>query len=305
MKISIITPTYNRRHLLPRLYESLCTQQSKDFEWIVIDDGSSDNTYELFDKWLNEKKIEITYIKKENGGKHTALNYSHNYINGELTFIVDSDDKLPDNAIKDITEDWMKYRDDETIAGITYLKGYFDGTPIKNMLFKGMKFNDSKYIVSNVFEMKENVRVAADSCEIIRTSIFREIPLLDNNGERYCGESYLWLSIGRAGYRTVYANKIMYLAEYQKGGLTDEGRKLALSSPHNGYELSKLSFKPPMNIKTRIKKAWLYVCYGTMIKKSATEMISESGAPILIILNYIMGKILYYYWKKKYCDIVK
>lgn len=304
MLISIVTPTYNRAHLLPQLYKSLCRQESKEFEWVVIDDGSTDNTEVLFSMWKNEKEISLTYKKKSNGGKHTALNYSHNYIKGNLVFIVDSDDILPEDAIKVIVRDWSKYCSDENIAGITYLKGDLNAKPLKGMLFKGMK-NNEKYVISDVFKMKENVRVKADSCEIIRTELFKRFPLLEYPGEKYCGESYLWLSIGRAGYKTVYANKVMYLTDYQIGGLTDIGRRLPLSSPHNGYELSKLSFKPPINIKTRIKKAWIYICYGIMIKKTKRDMIRESGAPILILINFLPGRMLYLYWKHKYRDIVK
>ena len=90
--VSIITPSYNRANLLPKAYESLKKQTSKDFEWIVVDDGSKDNTDEVVQKFISENQIEIKFIKKENGGKHTAVNRGVKEACGELVLILDSDD---------------------------------------------------------------------------------------------------------------------------------------------------------------------------------------------------------------------
>ena len=100
MLLTVCTPTYNRAHTLPRLYESLVRQTSQDFEWLVVDDGSTDNTRELVDGWVAEGRIRIRYVYKENGGKPSAHNLGVRMAAGELFFCVDSDDYLTDNAVE-------------------------------------------------------------------------------------------------------------------------------------------------------------------------------------------------------------
>ena len=102
MTITVFTPTYNRAYILPKLYESLKKQTCMNFEWLIIDDGSTDDTSEVV-KTFKTDKFPILYYYKKNGGKHTAMNYSHPYINGDLLFIVDSDDVLTNDAIETIT----------------------------------------------------------------------------------------------------------------------------------------------------------------------------------------------------------
>ena len=98
-RITVFTPTYNRGNLLKKGYEALLHQEDKRFEWLIIDDGSQDNTKEIVEQWINEKKIDIRYIYKENGGLHTAYNLAIANINTELAVCVDSDDFLADDAI--------------------------------------------------------------------------------------------------------------------------------------------------------------------------------------------------------------
>lgn len=117
--LTIITPTYNRKDHLPMLYESLCRQTCQDFQWLVIDDGSTDGTDAWFALLPNTTFLK-EYQKKENGGKHTALNYSHPYIKGKWMTIVDSDDFLKDDAVEVIIDKWKQYEDDQTIGGITF-----------------------------------------------------------------------------------------------------------------------------------------------------------------------------------------
>lgn len=118
--ITIITPTYNRADLLPRLYESLCGQSSKDFEWMVIDDGSQDDTEALMRHYSHENKISILYEKQQNAGKHTALNRGIAKITSELTFIVDSDDYLTSDAVEIILSYHEKYHDTDKLCGYSF-----------------------------------------------------------------------------------------------------------------------------------------------------------------------------------------
>ena len=98
--LTVFTPTYNRAYLLPKLYRSLCDQTNKDFIWLIIDDGSIDNTEEIISQWIFEDKIDIKYHYKDNGGMHTGHNLAYKVIETELNVCIDSDDFMPDNAVE-------------------------------------------------------------------------------------------------------------------------------------------------------------------------------------------------------------
>ena len=132
--LTIFTPTYNRAYTLPRLYKSLCQQTAQDFEWLVVDDGSTDETQMLFNTWLEEGKIPIRYITKENGGKPSAYNIAAKEAKGELFLCVDSDDYLVDNAVEKVLNNWettdeYKEYDGKPVIGQLYFKGYQNNTP--------------------------------------------------------------------------------------------------------------------------------------------------------------------------------
>ena len=111
IKLTIFTPAYNRAHTLPRTYESLCLQKCKDFIWLVVDDGSRDNTAEQVRKWqCNDNGFEIRYVYKENGGMHTAHNTAYELIDTELNTCIDSDDKLALDAVEKILQKWEQVR---------------------------------------------------------------------------------------------------------------------------------------------------------------------------------------------------
>lgn len=110
--LTIFTPAYNRAHTLPRTYESLLVQDCKDFVWLIIDDGSSDNTADLVKEWrTRDNGFEIRYVYKENGGMHTAHNTAYENIDTELNVCIDSDDKLSLGAVKNILSKWKQVKD--------------------------------------------------------------------------------------------------------------------------------------------------------------------------------------------------
>ena len=142
--VTIFTPTYNRARLLKRLYESLKEQSDKDFEWVIVDDGSKDNTKEVVEDFIKEDIIPIKYLKKENEGKHIAINLGCDMAEGELFFIVDSDDYIPKDSIEQVKKDWEKYRENKSIAGLVYLKAWENG----NLM--GRKFEKDEFISNHV-----------------------------------------------------------------------------------------------------------------------------------------------------------
>ena len=167
--ITVLTPTYNRERTLTKAYNSLVEQECKEFEWLIIDDGSKDNTKKLVDKFIKENKISIRYFLKKNGGKHTALNYGIPKSKGDLILILDSDDYLSKDAIKLIKDYWKKYKYNDKICGMTFLR------KINNPIYKEKIFDEC---VSNMIDFKYNNNNLADMCEIMRKDILLKYLLL-------------------------------------------------------------------------------------------------------------------------------
>ena len=165
--ITIVTPSYNRANLLPRLYESLKDQTCKNFIWLVIDDGSTDNTNDVLRQIERETPpFGVQYVYKENGGKHTALNLATEKVETELFFIVDSDDRLTPDAIDIIKKDWTQTSEKRptglptrSICGVSYLRGYSEGVIV------GEKFSKD-YLVSNFIDERYNRGVKGDKAEV-------------------------------------------------------------------------------------------------------------------------------------------
>ena len=125
--ITVFTPTYNRGNLLKRLYDSLCNQSFKDFEWLIVDDGSKDDTETVIANFIAQQKLVINYLKQENGGKHRAINKGVKEAKGEYFFIADSDDRLPKEALMLVVEEFKKIEGTEKISGICGLDADFNG----------------------------------------------------------------------------------------------------------------------------------------------------------------------------------
>lgn len=236
--ITVFTPTYNRAQLFARVYESLLRQTFTDFEWLIVDDGSIDDTEAVVKRFIQDGKLDIRYLKKPNGGKHTAINVGAREARGELFFILDSDDILPDNALETTLHYWSQVRDNATFAGICGLDAYFDGTRVGGGL-------PQETIDCTSLEIRQQYGVTGDLKEVFRTSVLREFPFPEINGERFCPEALLWNRIAQK-YRLRYFNEVIYLCEYQQGGLTDRIVRIRMESPVasvttyqelNGYDI--------------------------------------------------------------------
>ena len=289
--VTIFTPTYNRARLLKRLYESLKEQSDKDFEWIIVDDGSKDNTKEVVQGFIKEKIIPIKYLKKENEGKHIAINVGCDMAEGELFFIVDSDDYIPKEAIEEVKRDWKKYRNNTGIAGLVYLKAW------KNGNLMGRKFEKDEFISNHVKEYNKG-GVWGEKLKILRTEIFRKNKFPKYENEKYVGEHVLWIQVSRK-YDLVYINKVLYIAEYLEDGLTMAGRKLRIENPLGGIKGAQVLMQKDMCLKLRIKNNLLYSAYSFFAEKSIKEIYKGAVEKYLLTLELPFGYVLYRYWKKK------
>ena len=222
--ITIFTPTYNRSALLPRLYESLISQTYRLFEWVIIDDGSNDNTKSIVESFIADgTTIDTRFIRQQNGGKHRAINKGVQLAKGEIFFIVDSDDILPNNALELVAENYKSIKDNASFAGVSGIDGYFDGQSIGTGL-------PSELLNCNSVDIRYKYHVKGDMKEIFRTSVMKEFPFPDIEGEKFCPEVLVWNRIARK-YKLRYFNKIIYKVEYQPEGLTSNIVKARVNSP--------------------------------------------------------------------------
>lgn len=225
IKVTVFTPTFNRGYILHQCYESLKKQTNKDFEWIIIDDGSTDNTEEIVKKWLVEKNnFNIKYLKTKNGGKHRAINKALDLSNGYLFFIVDSDDYITDDAIeKVIKAEETINSNKEKFAGIAMSKGY-SNNEIVGTTFKG------KYVDATSLERKK-YNINGDKAEIFYTDILRKNKFPDFEGENFVTEALVWNRIAKQGYKIRWFQDIIYICQYREDGLTKKGINVYKNSP--------------------------------------------------------------------------
>ena len=224
MLITIFTPTYNRGHLISKVYDSLCQQTYKDFEWVVVDDGSTDDTAEFF-RQLEEGKVPfaIRYFRQVNGGKHRAVNRGIRESKGELFLILDSDDTLPPDSLETITKYYAQVRDDNAFGGVCGFMAHHDGTVIG-------RGNNGVILDTNSIELRYRHNIQGDMCEVFRTSVLREFPFPEIKDERFCPEVLVWNRIATKYFLRVFP-EVIYLRDYLDGGLTDKIIKIRMQSP--------------------------------------------------------------------------
>lgn len=241
MKFTIFTPTFNRKELLEKLYKSLQKQTYKDFEWLIVDDGSADGTKEKVEEFLSEKKLDIKYYFKENGGKQRAYNFATDKANGELFICLDSDDEYVENGLETILKYWKKYEKNSNIAGMGYLSTY----PNREVI--GSSFPE-KEMVSTQFDIYNKYGVKGDKGLMFRTGIIKKykFPVFDD--EKFITEAVVYNRICEK-YKMAYVNEKIEIKEYQEDGLTAKYNNLLLRNPkgqalyHNEINSQKLSFK--------------------------------------------------------------
>ncbi len=224
--ITVFTPVYNRAYIIGELYGSLKAQTSKDFEWIVINDGSTDDTAGLFEKWCREDNgFPIIYEEVPNGGKHRAINRAVRMSKGDAFFIVDSDDHLLPFAIEKADKWFSQIAGDPGFAGVSGLRGYSENDPIG-----GYGTFEGKYVDATNLERKQ-YGLLNDKAEIYKTEILKKYPFPEFEGENFITESIVWHSIAYDGYRIRWFNEIIYICDYLEDGLTKNIWNRIMSNP--------------------------------------------------------------------------
>ena len=251
--ITILTPTYNRCDLLSQIYQSLCQQTSPDFEWVIVDDGSQDGTGDVVDGMLEAANFPLHYFYKENGGKHTALNFGVRKAKGELVLILDSDDQLPPNAVENIEKAYAEVRGDEAFAGVCGYMAHRDGQVI------GSPVIDSDI---NTMDLRYQLGVGGDMAEVFRKDILLKYPFPEIKGERFCPEALVWNRIAQ-NYKMQVFSKVIYFRDYLDGGLTSNIVRIRMKSPVASMMTYQemTTYNVPFKVKVRAAiNYWRFWC---------------------------------------------
>lgn len=223
--LTVLTPTFNRAHLLPRVHQSLIDQTEKAFEWIIVDDGSTDGTQSLVERWIEDSPFPVSYVWQENRGKHAAVNHGVQLAKGELILILDSDDWLVPNAIERIRYWWQSIPVGERTryAGVAGLCALPSGTIVGTHFPKDVLDSDS-------IEIRVRYKVKGDKCEVWRKDVLQRFPFPEDLG-RFVTEALVWNRIAHH-YKLRFVNEVWKITEYQEEGLTARSLALRASSPH-------------------------------------------------------------------------
>ena len=290
MLLSIITPTYNREDYIDRLYSSLKKQICFDFEWIVVDDGSSDNTEERYKEILkSDIPFRISYKRINNSGKHKAINSILDDLKGDLSLILDSDDWLPEYAVDKIKSDWEEYRTYD-IAGLVYKRDIVNRENVHFPRKIAIEYMDN-YITNSEYPN--------DVCEVVRTDLLKinHFPEIEN--EKFCDESVVWHAIGLQK-KYVYIDDFIYCCEYLPEGLSNNAKKIRISSPRGQMIKCRVYFGERISRKLKMKYTMIFIIYaffaGLRLRDIAREFKNEKWK----ILMIPCGHFLYKLWKVKY-----
>ena len=288
--LTIFTPAFNRAHTLPRTYESLRSQDCNDFIWLIIDDGSSDNTRELVEKWIDEEKnFEIRYIFKENGGMHTAHNVAYQNIDTVLNTCIDSDDELSDGAVGKILDKWNEVKE-QGYAGIIALDMDMNtGKVIGKGFPKGMK----ETTVSGYYEAGGK----GDKKLIYRTDIINNYPEYPEfKGEKYLSLAYKYLLVDQ-DYKMAVLDEPVCNVEYQPDGSSNTMFREYMNNPKGWTFWRTVRMKYDKSFKRRVIDCIHYCSSAKMAH--IKSYIKDSPYPLLTFLCIPAGYLLKSYIEKK------
>ncbi|QNF26199.1 glycosyltransferase family 2 protein [Metabacillus elymi] len=283
-KLTVFTPTYNRAYCLHVCYESLQSQTNKEFIWLIIDDGSTDNTQELVEQWKREGVVEIRYIKQENQGMHGAHNTAYEHIDTELNVCIDSDDYMPVDAVEKILSFWEEHGNDQ-VSGVIGLDAFKNGEVIGTKMPEHLK-------KSTLFELYNKQGVIGDKKLVYRTELTKEYPYPIFENEKYVGLAYKYHKLDEE-YPMLLMNEVLCIVEYLPDGSSLNMLKQYRVNP-KGFafyrkELMKLPFS---DMKFKFRQAIHYVS-SSLISKNRS-FIKESPLKILTLFATPLGLFLYF-----------
>lgn len=285
--LTVITTTYNRAYCLNQVYESLLRQTRDDFVWMIVDDGSTDDTSEIVQRWMKEKKIEIIYYFKQNGGMHSARNYAYERVETELNVIVDSDDWLTDNAVELIVDYWREHGNQEYYGMSSYnvdIKGEIIGSAFPQGV-----------VAAKMMDLDGKYRIAGDKKLILRSDLSKKYPFPEFPGEKFFPASYKYYLLDQ-DYSLLLLNKAVGIVDYNQDSMTfDKYSQYRTCS--KGFSYFRNEIIPILsNSKMRLSFAVHYVAESRFAKDK--HFIRHAKKRGLVLLAYLPGTALYIYLKK-------
>lgn len=290
--LTVFTPTYNRAHTLYLGYEALLRQTCKDFVWLIVDDGSTDNTQTMVKEWMKaDNPFAIRYYYKENGGLHTCYNTAIELSNTELFVCIDSDDYMPDNAVSLILDYWRK-NDIQEYAGIIGLDFYENGKPIGGLLPS----------VRSVFlpELTCKYNYKGDTKMVVKTSLLKEVfPMPTYNQEKNFNPIYLLLQIGDKQPFLLLNENLCYV-KYDAEGMSSHIMSQYRNSPNSFRALRLLNMDLFHTTSSFRFKQHIHYVSSCLIAKRM-DILSESPHKLLTLLAFPFGFMLccYILWKTR------
>lgn len=287
--LTVFTPAYNRAHTLPRTYESLLRQDCKDFVWLIVDDGSIDNTAELVKSWQErDNGFDIRYIYKPNGGMHTAHNTAYEAIDTELNVCIDSDDCLAEGAVKKILTKWMEVKD-KGYAGLIGLDADLNGTLIGRGFPEGL----TETTLTGYYAAGGS----GDKKLVYRTDVMKRYPPYPVfEGEKYVALAYKYRLIDQ-DYQLAVLDEVLCNVEYQPDGSSGTMWKQYLRNPKGFAFWRKVCMQYPTSKKRLFVDCVHYVSSCILgrevsfIQQSPRKMMTFLALPLGFVLSiYILMK---------------
>ena len=284
-RLTIFTPTYNRAYILPKLYDSLCEQTCQDFEWLIVDDGSTDHTKELVEGWINEKKISIRYVCQENGGKMRAYNKAVSLTETELFVCIDSDDQLASElVVKDSLTFWDEHkngRSDKKIAGMISLRRSPFGSDISKVPPIGSSANLRAYY-------------DGETTSFVLTDFLRNYPYPNFEGESFITDNYIYDGMDEK-YLFLFHPYFSQKCDYHEDGYTMNYRRLLFKNPrgHREYHAQRMR----LHKEGFVKSMACYISLSLFIQDRT--LFSASPNMMMSLLLYPLGCLKYLYDRYK------
>ncbi|MFC5406784.1 glycosyltransferase family 2 protein [Cohnella soli] len=287
--LTVFTPTYNRAYCLHQVYESLLLQTCDDFEWLIIDDGSTDNTEELVKQWLSDGKIALRYHRQNNQGMHGAHNTAYELMETELNVCIDSDDYMPGDAVEKIVNFWRTHGSDQ-YSGIAGLDVDTSGAVI------GTAFPANKRS-STLFALYQQHGVTGDKKLVYRTELTKQFPYPIFEGERYVGLAYKYHMMDRQ-YELLLMNEPLCCVEYLADGSSRNMLRQYRANP-KGFAFYRVQLMnlPFASLSFKFRQAVHYVSSCLLSRNG--KWLSETPNKGLTLLAALPGFLLYLYIRKK------
>lgn len=294
--LTVFTPTYNRKKLLGRCYESMKRQTLKDFLWLIVDDGSSDDTESIVAEWQKaDNGFEIQYIYQENGGLHTGYNTAIAHAETELCICIDSDDYMPDDCVERIIRFWRKNGSDQ-VAGIVGLDYDLQGNCIADPLPEQKTINlidltTGKYPIKN-----------GDRKLVVRTDLYKSVaPMPSFPGEKNFNPQYMHIKISK-NYDFLVLNECLCIVEYQPGGMSNNMFRQYFNSPNSFAEIRLLDLSLAGTSRMfRFKKSIHYCssCFLAGRKQFIRKSPCRMTTALALVPGYLFSRVVIWKNRKK------